>query len=529
MISNLLQRKTYDAVSAALPFPIDVSRITVEHGVSYARSPIKAHDYATGIMAVWGSVVDHLGQLRGLPSQTMVLNRRLSGLLLNSGQMHFINGCTTVIDTWPVGADNGLYRAKDGRYVWIVGLYPHLRDGLLEYFQCATSRHAIQAAVEKKTAQEIEDELAALHLPAGMMRSPEEWLQHPQGKISAAESMVVIEHTGQQHKRKLGKARCRPLERVRVLELTHLVAGPTIGRLLAEQGAEVIKVQPPTGDWVLPLWLDVSWGKKNISLDVKSVRGKARFSDLLSEADVLVSSLRPGALARLGLDNDSLRAINPNLVVANAAYPAKSGPWKDRRGFEQIAQSVSGLIHIHSKDLAEPTLLSVLINDYLTGYLGAIGVVAALAEREEKGGLWDVTASLTRCAMMAAELVEPMDAEPYAPASLQDLLDFAVDQETPYGTFTRLGPAVAFSHSPSMFLLPTAFPATSADTTGWTSGSLADVFFQLPHVPSRFAKEGRIRHLFEGYGIEDRGDGGGGFSLASPSLLKYMMEQRGKA
>ena len=529
MITNPLQKKTYDAIAAALPFPIDASKITVEHGVSYARSPIKAHDYATGIMAAWGSVVDHLGQVRGLPSQTMVLNRRLSGLLLNSPQMHFINGCTTVIDTWPVGPDNGLYRAKDGRYIWIIGLHPHLRDGLLEYFQCANSRQAIQAAVEKKTAQQIEDELATLNLPAAMMRSPKEWLQHPQGQISAAESMVIIEHDGEGHTRKLRNARFRPLEGVRVLELTHLVAGPTIGRLLAEQGAEVIKVQPPTGDWVLPLWLDVSWGKKNISLDVKSLRGKKRFLDLLSEADVLVSSLRPGALAKLGLDNHSLRAINPNLVVANAAYPAKSGPWKDRPGFEQIAQSVSGMIHTHSQDLAEPTVLSVLINDYLTGYLGAIGVVAALAEREEKGGFWDVTASLTRCAMMATELIEPVDAEPYAPASTQDLLDFAVDQETPYGTFTRLGPAVAFSHSPSMFLLPTAFPATSPDTTGWTSDGIADFLPRLPHVPSLFAKEGRIRNLVEGFGIEDRGDGGGGFSLASPSLFRYVMEQRGKA
>ncbi|MBR1133080.1 CoA transferase [Bradyrhizobium iriomotense] len=300
MIIETLQRKTFDAIADTLPFAIDPAKVTVEPGVSYTVSPIKAHDYAAGVMAAFGSVVEHIGRLRGLPSQTMTLNRRRCGLLLNSGQLQFLNGYGCLMDTWPIGPDNGTYRAKDGRFVTMIGLHPHLRDALLDYFQCSNSAHAIQAAVEKKPVQQIEDEMAARRIPAGIVRSPEEWLAHPQGAATAKLPMVQIEQrTSKGDNRRLGRARARPLEGVRVIEMAHLVAGPTIGRLLAEQGADVIKIQPPVGDWVLPLWLDVNWGKKCILTDVKSRSGKARLIALLAEADVLVNSNSPGPLRML--------------------------------------------------------------------------------------------------------------------------------------------------------------------------------------------------------------------------------------
>src|SRR5262249_54911703 len=84
MITDPFQKKAYDAVAAALPFAIDPAKITVEPGVSYLPSPIKLHDYAVGIMAAFGSVVEHLGRVRGLPSQTMTLNRRCAGFISTS-------------------------------------------------------------------------------------------------------------------------------------------------------------------------------------------------------------------------------------------------------------------------------------------------------------------------------------------------------------------------------------------------------------------------------------------------------------
>ena len=526
MITEALQKKTYDAIAAALPFAIDPAKVTVEPGVSYTVSPIKAHDYAAGVMAAFGSVVEHIGRLRGLPSQTMTLNRRRCGLLLNSGQLQFVNGYGCLMDTWPIGPDNGTYRARDGRFVTMIGLHPHLRDALLDYFQCSNSAHAIQAAVEKKEAQQIEDEMAARRLAAGIVRSPEEWLAHPQGAATAKLPMVQLDQRGKGDKRRLGKARARPLEGVRVVEMAHLVAGPTIGRLLAEQGAEVIKVQAPVSDWVLPLWLDVNWGKKCILTDVKSHSGKARLIALLAEADVLVNSNSPGALERLGLDEATLREINPSLVYAGASYASPDTSWADRKGFEQIGQAVSGMMHVNSVGMDEPTLISVLLNDYITGYLAAIGAVAALAEREEKGGFWKSGASLSRCATMAASLTAPRDAEPYEPVGIKDMIAHGIDQETPLGTFTRLSSAVAFSHTPSMLTLPTGLPGNYPDTTTWSTEPPAATEHHLPHVLSRIARNGGIRNLVPGHGIEDRGDGGGGLSLASKTLFEIVLASR---
>jgi crotonobetainyl-CoA:carnitine CoA-transferase CaiB-like acyl-CoA transferase len=529
MFSHPMQEKAYGEVAAALPFAIDPAKVTVEPGVSYLPSPIKLHDYAVGVMAAFGSAVEHLGRLRSLPSQTMTLNRRLCGFHLNEFQTQFLNGYSMMMDTWPMAADNGTYRTKDGRYVQMIGLFPHMVNPLLAHLQCANTAQAIQAAVEKHTAQQLEDDVAAgLNLALGMVRTPQEWLAHPQGVATAKLPLVDIHPQGPTKQRVLGTAKYRPLEGVRVVDLTNVVAGPTAGVALAEQGADVIAVRAPHGDWVTPVWLSVSWGKKTILTDIKSPDGKKRFVDLLASADVLISSQRPDALDRLGLSDAELREINPNLVYGSESFASPGTPWAGRRGFEQIAQAVTGTMHVHSEGLGleAPTVTSGLMNDHLTGYLLAIGVVAALAEREEKGGFWHVDASLTRTSMLGNELVGSVDDEPYAPVTVQDLIEHGVDQDSPWGTFTRFTPPVAFSHAPSMTLRPPAWPGTHPDTIGWDANPVGNEAPEVPHYPSKLAREGRIRNLVPNFGIEDRGDGGGVVGLVSkPEAIEAQLKK----
>jgi crotonobetainyl-CoA:carnitine CoA-transferase CaiB-like acyl-CoA transferase len=531
MITNAFQKKAYDEVAAALPFAIDPSKVTVEPGVSYLPSPIKLHDYAAGVMAAFGSVVEHIGRVRGLPSQTMTLNRRLAGFHLNELQTQFLNGYSIMLDTWPMAADNGAYRTKDGRYVQMIGLFPHLVLALTSHLRCASTPEAIQAAVEKYTAQQLEDDVAGgLNLGLGMVRTPQEWLAHPQGAATAKLPLFDIHQTGTTKKRVLGAAKYRPLEGVRVVDLTNVVAGPTAGFVLAEQGADVILVHPPRGDWVTPIWMSVNWGKKNILMDIKSSYGKKRFVDLLSDADVLLSSQRPGSLDRLGLGEAELRKINPNLIFASESFASPGTSWAGRRGFEQIAQAVTGTMHVHSEGLglSAPTVVPALMNDHLTGYLLAVAVMAALAEREEKGGYWRVDTSLSRCSTFGNELVGSVDDEPYAPITVQDLIDHGVDQNSPWGTFTRFTPPVAFSHIPSMALRAPAWPGTDPDTIGWTANAAGDAPPQVPYYPSRLARDGRIRNFVPNFGIEDRGDGGGVVSLVSkPEALEAQLRKYG--
>ena len=134
-----------------------------------------------------------------------------------------------------MAADNGTYRTKDGRYVQI-GLFPHLAKGLTAHLQCADTPEAIQAAVEKHTAQELEDEFAGLNLALGMVRTPREWLAHSQGAATAKLPVFGIHQQGTTKQRALGTAQYRPLEGVRVVDLTNVVAGPTAGFRVGRAG-----------------------------------------------------------------------------------------------------------------------------------------------------------------------------------------------------------------------------------------------------------------------------------------------------
>ncbi|MBV8180835.1 MAG: CoA transferase, partial [Mycobacterium sp.] len=230
----------------------------------------------------------------------------------------------------------------------------------------------------------------------------------------------------------------------------------------------------------------------------------------------------------LGLSEGELRVINPNLIYASESFASLGTPWAGRRGFEQIAQAVTGAAHVHSDGLGlqAPTVTPALMNDHLTGYLLAIAVVAALAEREEQGGYWRVDTSLTRCSTFGQTLVEPVDDEPYAPITEQDLIDHGVDQVSPWGTFTRFTPPVAFSHTPSMALRPPAWPGTDPDTIGWTANPAGDGPPQVPHYPSKLVREGRIRNFVPNFGVEDRGDGGGVVGLVSkPEALEAQLKK----
>jgi hypothetical protein len=215
-------------------------------------------------------------------------------------------------------------------------------------------------------------------------------------------------------------------------------------------------------------------------------------------------------------------------VYGSESFASLGTPWTERRGFEQVAQAVTGTAHLHSEGLGlqAPTVTSALMNDHLTGYLLAVAVVAALAEREEQGGFWRVDASLTRTSTFGNELVGSVDDEPYAPVTEQDLVEHGVDQVSPWGTFTRFTPPVAFSHTPSFALRAPAWPGSDPDTIGWTANGAGDGPPQVPHYPSKLVREGRIRNFVPNFGIEDRGDGGGVVGLISkPEALEAQLKK----
>jgi crotonobetainyl-CoA:carnitine CoA-transferase CaiB-like acyl-CoA transferase len=199
-----------------------------------------------------------------------------------------------------------------------------------------------------------------------------------------------------------------PLSGIRVVDLTRILAGPFCTQLLADLGAEVIKVEPPgRGDPVRgqgAIRDGLSWyfaqfnrNKKSLTLDLYTEEGRAVLADLIRRADVLVENYRPGVLARMGFDPARLDELNPALVVGSVNGYGSTGPYVDRPAFDFIAQAMSGFMSVNGAAGQEPMRAGPPIADLIAGLYAAFGIVAALLARGGAGSARGqrVEASLT--------------------------------------------------------------------------------------------------------------------------------------
>ncbi|MBM3490480.1 MAG: CoA transferase [Alphaproteobacteria bacterium] len=188
-----------------------------------------------------------------------------------------------------------------------------------------------------------------------------------------------------------------PLSGFRVVDLTRVVAGPFCTMLLADLGAEVIKIEPPgEGDPIRAqgaIRNGISWyyaghnrNKKSLALDLYQAEGKAVLADLIARSDVLVENYRPGVLAKMGFDEARLKALNPGLVVASVNGYGSTGPYAERPAFDFIAQAMSGFMSVNGFADGPPLRAANPISDLVAGLYAALGVAAALANRTKGGG-----------------------------------------------------------------------------------------------------------------------------------------------
>ena len=195
----------------------------------------------------------------------------------------------------------------------------------------------------------------------------------------AGQPLLEIERIGDSPPEPLPAAE-RPLAGVRVLDLTRVLAGPTCARSLAEHGADVLKITaahlPDSG----LVELDTGIGKLSARLDLRTSAGVDVLRALARDADVFSQSYRPGALAARGFSPQALAALRPGIVCVSLSAWGGNGPWRERRGFDSIVQSVSGMA-LASGEGGKPQLLPVSAIDYVSGYLMAFGAMVALARR----------------------------------------------------------------------------------------------------------------------------------------------------
>ena len=204
-----------------------------------------------------------------------------------------------------------------------------------------------------------------------------------------------------------------PLSRYRVLELAHLIAGPVCGMYLADMGADVIKVEHPSGGDASrsvyellpggesPVFFTVNRNKRSAALDLSHPEGWRLFTRLVERADVVIEAYRGGVAEKLRIDYGRLAPINPRLVYCSLSAFGPSGPWRDKPGLDMLVQAMGGLMAISGEPDGGPVLCGAPVVDTIGALLAALGVVTALLERESSGQGQRVDVSLLGGALLA--------------------------------------------------------------------------------------------------------------------------------
>ncbi len=214
------------------------------------------------------------------------------------------------------------------------------------------------------------------------------------------------------------------LEGVRVLDLCIILAGPTCGRTLAEFGADVIKIDNPNREGGINAHLDINRGKRSVLLDLATDAGKDVFWRLVDDADVVLQNYRPGAVDRLGVGYEAVRARKPDIVYASLNAYGHGGPWEDRRGWEHLAQAATGM-QMRFGD-TRPELQPFPVNDYGTGVLGAYAVALALRHRNITGEGQQVRSALAYTGtLLQSPFMQAFEGKRWDEPRGQDTLGFA--------------------------------------------------------------------------------------------------------
>ncbi len=437
--------------------------VTITGADPVIDTPFRLGETAAAVLGALGALIAETWRLRSGESQQVGIEVPGAVLALQSVMLQRQWGYPIAL-TEPLYPTVAIYPTRDGRFIMLNGGYPLLRDGLLELLRSADSASAVARAVAEWDAEELENAIADRGLCGVMVRSAAEWRAHPQGAAIAKLPAVEITRIGEAPKGPFPAIRsardARPLSGIRVLDLTHVIAGPTCAKSLAEQGATVLHIYGPSRPQLPPFDIDTGHGKRTAFLDLAgptATRDRATLSGLVQQADVFSQSYRPQALTRLGFSPEGLARLRPGIIVVSTDCYGWAGPWRYRPGFEQLAQCASGMA-VGQGSPDHPVLVPMVYpNDYISGFLAALGTVAALMRRAREGGSWQVRVSLCRTAMLIQEQgeVDPKRRPP-PPIADDDRARYMAECDSAIGRLSYLGPVVRMSATPGRWDLPPA-------------------------------------------------------------------------
>lgn len=302
------------------------------------------------------------------------------------------------VDPW--APMSGFFRTADG-WIRTHANYPHHAEAIARATG-ATDRPALEHAAAERTAESLEEEIVAAGGIAARVRTEQEWRDHPHAVATASTPWIDVVPSAE---RPVHRTDGAPLDGIRILDLTRVLAGPSCTQLLACLGADVLRLDPPHRPELLDQHLVTGMGKRSTVADLAERAREIRA--LIDTADVVVLGYRPGALDRFGLAPADLAADRPDLVIAQLSAWGEHGPWGDRAGFDSIVQAATGIAALCGADDA-PGALPVQALDYATGAMLAARILRLLADGT--GGI--IRASLLGAARALLALPrEPHDAD----------------------------------------------------------------------------------------------------------------------
>jgi crotonobetainyl-CoA:carnitine CoA-transferase CaiB-like acyl-CoA transferase len=420
-------------------------------------TPFRIGETSTAALAAIGLAVADLWELRTGRRQEVAVDTRQATASLRSGRYMRMDGA-------PVSTERnqvmGVYPAKNGRWSYLHCNFPNHRAAALRVLGVPEDREAVRQAVAKWDALELEEAIIAANGAGGMVRSMEEWAQHPQAAAIASLPLMELIKIGDSPAQALPDGD-RPLSGVRVLDLTRVLAGPTCARTLAEHGADVLKITGPHLPNIGYQEYDTGHGKLSAHLDLREQKDLETLRGLIREVDVFSQGYRPGTLADRGLSPEALAQLRPGIVFVSLCAFSHVGPWASRRGFDTVVQTVSGITsrqgELFPGAQPGPQFYPVSAIDYLTGYLMAFGAMVALARRAREGGSWLVRISLAQTGRWLVGRGQVPEVElkdvpkEFTPAELER---WSTTSETPVGRLHHLGPVVRLSETPPHWARP---------------------------------------------------------------------------
>ena len=342
-----------------------------------------------------------------------------------------------------------MFETKEGRYVSPTGLYPHHLNGFLNVIGSPPNTESIAKKIKQWNAFDLDDAVAEAGMVMGVHRTREEWDQHPQGKYLAGVPLVEIVKVADSNPVPYDPDPTQPLSGIKTLALTHVIAGTCAARTLAEYGAQVLHVARDQSVEHEGLVMDVNVGMRSTFMNLRNPDHKQALTALLPEADVFIEGFRGRSMEKLGFGVDEVATKNPGKIYLSVRCYGWEGPWWDRGGFDMEALTVTGFTIAEGAGKTPRFPPTMVLNDYIAGYLGAAGVIAALRRRAKEGGSYHVRISLAKAALWFASLGSFDDVQFDATDADHRMIEpRTIRGQTPYGELHRLAPQVVLSKTP---------------------------------------------------------------------------------